>query len=64
MEALKRSLAEGGKAPAVKRKVGAGDRRQGHMLLPVEGGKSKAAEKAEPAAKPRAAPRRARKKAS
>jgi DNA end-binding protein Ku len=60
MEALKRSLAEGGsrKAPS---KAKAGDRRQGHMLLPVEGGK-----KAEevPAAKSRPAPARARKKAS
>jgi DNA end-binding protein Ku len=65
MEALKRSLAEGGgKTPAAKRKAAAGDHRQGHMLLPVEGGKATAAEKAEPAAKPRAAPSRARKKAS
>jgi DNA end-binding protein Ku len=64
MEALKRSLAEGGgKEPASKRKAGA-DRRQGHMLLPVEGGKATASEKArEPAAKSRAAPARARKKA-
>jgi DNA end-binding protein Ku len=69
MEALKRSLAEGGgKAPA---KGKAADRRQGHMLLPVEGGKTAASakaaekEKAEPAAaKSRAAPSRARKKAS
>ena len=66
MEALKRSLAEGGgKEPAAKRKAGSADRRQGHMLLPVEGGKAKAPEKArEPAAKSRAAPGRARKKAS
>jgi DNA end-binding protein Ku len=69
MEALKRSLAEGGGGTAPKRKVGSGDRRQGHMLLPVEGGKAKAPEKAAekagaPAAKPRAAPSRARKKAS
>jgi DNA end-binding protein Ku len=67
MEALKRSLAEGGgkAAPApAKRKAAAGDRRQGHMLLPVEGGRSQAAEKKEPAAKPRATPARARKKAS
>jgi DNA end-binding protein Ku len=68
MEALKRSLAEGGgKAPAAKGKAGAkaADRRQGHMLLPVEGGKTAAAQKAnEPAAKPRATPARARKKAS
>jgi DNA end-binding protein Ku len=72
MEALKQSLAEGGgKAAAAKRKAGAADRRQGHMLLPVEGGKAqapaKAAEKADAAAaaaKSRAAPSRARKKAS
>jgi DNA end-binding protein Ku len=69
MEALKQSLAEGGGKTAAKRKPGAGDRRQGHMLLPVEGGKAKApetvAEEApEPVAKPRAAPSRARKKAS
>ena len=66
MEALKRSLAEGGgKAAPVKRKAAGNDRRQGHMLLPVEGGRAKAAEEAKtPAAKPRAAPRRARKKAS
>ena len=70
MEALKQSLAEGGgKAPVAKRKAGAADRRQGHMLLPVEGGKAQApargAEKAdEAAAKSRAAPSRARKKAS
>ena len=65
MEALKRSLAEGGgKTAAAKRKAG-GDRRQGHMLLPVEGGRAKPAETAaEPAAKPRAAPSRTRKKAS
>ena len=70
MEALKRSLAEGGGKPAAK-KARSGDRRQGHMLLPVEGGKAGATEKApekerasEPAAKPRAAPSRARKKAS
>jgi DNA end-binding protein Ku len=59
MEALKRSLAEGG-AKAAKAK-GAADRRQGHMLLPVEGGKAKAAA---PAAKPRAIQSKARKKAS
>jgi hypothetical protein len=67
MEALKQSLAEGGgKAPAAKRKVGPADRRQGHMLLPVEGGKANApAEKASEApVKSRAAPSRARKKAS
>jgi DNA end-binding protein Ku len=66
MEALKRSLAEGGGKTAAKGKASgkAADRRQGHMLLPVEGGKAKAAEKAEPAAKPRATPARARKKAS
>ena len=68
MEALKRSLTEGGSKPAAK-KARSGDRRQGHMLLPVEGGKASAAEKAaekasEPAAKPRAAPSRVRKKAS
>jgi DNA end-binding protein Ku len=67
MEALKRSLTEGGgKAAAAKRKT-AGDRRQGHMLLPVEGGKTPATEAepaGKPAAKPRAAPARARKKAS
>src|ERR1700722_1239644 len=70
MEALKRSLTEGGSKPAAK-KARSGDRRQGHMLLPVEGGKAGATEKArekerasEPAAKPRAAPSRARKKAS
>jgi DNA end-binding protein Ku len=59
MEALKRSLAEGGSKPAGKGK--AADRRQGHMLLPVEGGKKPA--EAAPA-KSRAAPARARKKAS
>lgn len=66
MEALKQSLAEGGGKPAAsRRKTASGDRRQGHMLLPVEGGKGKAAEQAvEPAAKSRAAPSRARKKAS
>jgi DNA end-binding protein Ku len=70
MEALKQSLAEGGgKASAAKRKAGPADRRQGHMLLPVEGGKAnapaKVAEKASEApAKSRAAPSRARKKAS
>ena len=70
MEALKQSLAEGGgKTPAAKRKAGPADRRQGHMLLPVEGGRAnapaKAAEKTNEApAKSRAAPSRARKKAS
>jgi DNA end-binding protein Ku len=78
MEALQRSLSEGGgkaSAPvaAGKRKAASGDRRQVHMLLPVEGGKAaaKGAEKAaepakkaaEPAAKSRAAPSRTRKKA-
>lgn len=64
MEALKRSLGEGGGKSVPKRKAG-GDRRQGHMLLPVEGGRSQASEKpAAPVAKPRAAPARARKKAS
>jgi DNA end-binding protein Ku len=60
MEALKRSLAEGGAKAAPKAK-GAADRRQGHMLLPVEGGKAKPAA---PAAKPRAVQSKARKKAS
>jgi DNA end-binding protein Ku len=66
MEALKQSLAQGGgKTAASKRKAGASDRRQVHMLLPVEGGRAKSAEEAaEPATKPRAAPSRARKKAS
>jgi DNA end-binding protein Ku len=79
MDALKRSLAEGGgKAAAAKltpgkltpgkRKAAGDDHRQGHMLLPVEGGKVNAAkakeQTEEPAAKPRAAPARARKKAS
>jgi DNA end-binding protein Ku len=58
MEALKRSLAEGGGASARKAKT-AGDRRQQHMLLPVEGGKAKAA-----GGKARGAPARERKKAS
>jgi DNA end-binding protein Ku len=68
MEALKRSLAEGGSKSAAKGK--AADRRQGHMLLPVEGGKKPAeakpaeAKRAETAAKSRPAPSRARKKAS
>jgi DNA end-binding protein Ku len=66
MEALKRSLAEGGtKAPEKAKtpaKKTAPDRRQGHMLLPVSGGKEEEAPAV--AAKPRAAPARARKKAS
>ncbi len=64
MEALKRSLAQGGGKPGAKEKVGAAkastDRRQGHMLLPVEGGRTKPAA----APKKRAAPSSARKKAS
>jgi DNA end-binding protein Ku len=43
MEALKRSLAEGGSGGKPARKAKAPDRRQGHMLLPVEGGKGKEA---------------------
>ena len=63
MEALKRSLAEGGgKAEAKKAKPKTGDRRQGTMLLPVAGGRKPA--EAAPAAKPRAVPGRGRKKAS
>jgi DNA end-binding protein Ku len=59
MDALKRSLAEGGaKAPTGKK--AAPDRRQAHMLLPVDGGKT-----AQPAAaKSRPAAAKERKKAS
>jgi DNA end-binding protein Ku len=60
MDALKRSLAEGGGKPPARKKA-APDRRQGHMLLPVEGGKTAAA----PAAtKSRPAAAKERKKAS
>jgi DNA end-binding protein Ku len=62
MEALKRSLAEGGSAKPARRAKAAPDRRQGHMLLPVEGGKGKEAPAR--AAKPRAASSKERKKAS
>jgi DNA end-binding protein Ku len=59
MEALKRSLAEGGAAKSGRKAKATPDRRQGHMLLPVEGGKG------EPTvAKSRAAPAKERKKAS
>jgi DNA end-binding protein Ku len=61
MEALKRSLAEGGGgagAKAARKAKAAPDRRQATMLLPVEGGKAKPA-----AAKSRSAPSRERKKA-
>ncbi len=57
MDALKRSLAQSEKKPAAKGKA-APDRRQAHLLLPVEGGKAPAQ------AEPRAAPAKARKKAS
>jgi DNA end-binding protein Ku len=62
MEALKRSLAEGGgdKKPARKGKAEP-DRRQASMLLPVEGGKGR---QTPAAAKSRSAPARERKKAS
>jgi len=61
MEALKRSLSEGGKPAPSGRSRGAPDRRQAHMLLPVSGGKPS---EAPAAAKPRAASGRTRKKAS
>jgi DNA end-binding protein Ku len=56
MEALKRSLAEGGgdRKPARKTKA-APDRRQGSMLLPVEGGKAKQPKEAAAPAKSRPA---------
>jgi DNA end-binding protein Ku len=68
MEALKRSLAEAAPKtapktkPAAKAKTGS-DRRQGHMLLPVSGGREEKEEVAAATAKPRA-PARERKKAS
>ena len=46
MEALKRSLAEGGSDKKPARKGKAPDRRQGAMLLPMEGGKGRAKEEA------------------
>jgi DNA end-binding protein Ku len=63
MEALKRSLAQGAPKPARKSRA-APDRRQAHLLLPVEGGKDKG--KAAAAAKPSRPPaaQRGRKKAS
>jgi DNA end-binding protein Ku len=60
MDALKRSLSEGGAKPAAKKAKAAPDRRQATMLLPVEGGKAASAA----GAKPRGAPARERKKAS
>jgi DNA end-binding protein Ku len=63
MEALKRSLAEGGDKKAARKGKAAPDRRQGSMLLPVEGGKAKQPKQA-PAAAKRAAPAKERKKAS
>jgi DNA end-binding protein Ku len=62
MEALKRSLAEGGGTGAARparRAKAAPDRRQATMLLPVEGGKAKAT-----GGKSKSAPSRERKKAS
>jgi DNA end-binding protein Ku len=63
MEALKRSLAEGGDKKTERKGKAAPDRRQGSMLLPVEGGKAKQPKQAAAAAK-RAAPAKERKKAS
>ena len=63
MEALKRSLADGGDKKAARKGKTAPDRRQGSMLLPVEGGKAKQPKQA-PAAAKRAAPAKERKKAS
>jgi DNA end-binding protein Ku len=63
MEALKRSLAEGGDKKTERKGKTAPDRRQGSMLLPVEGGKAKQP-KPVPAAAKRAAPAKERKKAS
>jgi len=59
MEALKRSLAQSKSKPAPRSKEA--DRRQAHLLLPVEGGKGNAEPAAKPAAKPAG---RTRKKAS
>jgi DNA end-binding protein Ku len=65
MDALRRSLAEGGgdKKPARKGKAEP-DRRQASMLLPVEGGKGKQPKQAPAAAKSRSVPARERKRAS
>jgi DNA end-binding protein Ku len=59
MDALKRSLAEGGTKAETKRKAKTADVRQGHLLLPVTGGKGKASRTAE---RPRATPDKKRKK--